>query len=83
MPMQRTETLSDLTQIFRDLFDDDTLVITPATTAKDVPGWDSFMHINLIVASESFFKVKFQTGEIESLKDVGSLVGLIDAKRAN
>lgn len=78
--MSNSQILSDLTQIFREVFDDDSLVITPETTAKDVPGWDSFMHINLIVASEKFFKVKFKTAEIESLQNVGSLIAVIQAK---
>jgi acyl carrier protein len=78
--MSHAQILSDLTQIFREVFDDDALVITEETTAKDVPGWDSFMHINLIVACEKFFRVKFKTAEIESLQNVGSLIAVIEAK---
>src|ERR1700761_5042390 len=59
-----------LTDIFRDVFDDETLVLTPELTASDVPGWDSFNHINLIVATEVQFKIKFKTAELESLRNV-------------
>jgi acyl carrier protein len=71
---------TQLTEIFRDLFDDDSIVLTPETTASDVPGWDSFNHINLIVATEAKFKIKFNTAEIESLHNVGHLVQVISAK---
>ncbi len=80
--MSQAEILSHLTVIFRDLFDDDSLTITPETSAKDIAGWDSFMHINLIVSAETFFKVKFKTAEIESLQNVGSLVAMIESKLA-
>jgi acyl carrier protein len=78
--MQNAEILSKLTSIFRDLFDDDTLTLTSATTAKDIPGWDSFMHINVIVACETTFKVKFKTAEVEGLQNVGHLVDAIESK---
>ncbi len=71
-----------LTDIFRDLFDDESIVLTPETTAADVPGWDSFNHINLIVATEMQFKIKFRTAEIESLRNVGHFVQVIQAKLA-
>jgi acyl carrier protein len=51
------ETLSRLTKVFRDVFDDDDLVISPATTATDVDGWDSINHVNLVLAVEREFKV--------------------------
>ena len=81
--MQQVDILSDLNQIFRDLFDDPAIALTPETTAKDIPGWDSFMHINLIVAAEQFFHIKFKTAEIESLRNVGSLVEVIQSKLPN
>ena len=80
--MQQQEIYSQLTAIFRDLFDDDTLVLQPGLTAADVPEWDSFNHINLIVAVESRFGVKFQTAELESMQTVGHLVDLIQSKLA-
>lgn len=78
--MQQQEIYAQLTTIFHDLFDDETLVLSPGLTAAEVPDWDSFNHINLIVAVESRFKIKFQTAELESLHTVGHLVDLIEKK---
>jgi acyl carrier protein len=80
--MQQQEIYATLTPIFRDLFDDDTLELTPALTAADVPEWDSFNHINLIVAVESRFGIKFQTAELESMHTVGHLADIIQTKLA-
>lgn len=81
--MQVEDIYAQLTTIFHDLFDDDALVLTPGLAAADVPDWDSFNHINLIVAVESRFKIKFQTAELESMQTVGSLVDLIRTKLAS
>lgn len=80
--MQSEEIYAQLTPIFHDLFDDETLVLTPGLRAGDVEEWDSFNHINLIVAVEATFKIKFQTAELESLQTVGHLVDLISKKLA-
>ena len=80
MPLD--EIYAQLTTVFHDLFDDDTLALTPELTAADVPEWDSFNHINLIVAVESRFKIKFQTAELEALHTVGHLADLIQTKLA-
>jgi acyl carrier protein len=80
--MQQQDIYTELTTIFHDLFDDDTIVLNPGLTAADVPEWDSFNHINLIVAVESHFGVKFQTAELESMQTVGHLVDLIQSKLA-
>ena len=69
-----------LNQVFRDVFDDDELQITRQTTAKDVEGWDSLMHVTLIVNVEKAFKVKFSSTEVASLQNVGELMSLIDAR---
>jgi acyl carrier protein len=71
-----------LTEIFRDVFDDPDIVPTPEMSAADVPEWDSFNHVNLIVAAELRFGVKFRPGEIEGLRNVGDFAGLIRAKAA-
>jgi acyl carrier protein len=78
--MQQQDIYAKLTGIFHDVFDDDTLILTPELTAASVPEWDSFNHINLIVAVESTFKIKFQTAELESMNTVGHLVELIEKK---
>lgn len=73
---------TQLTTIFHDLFDDDSIVLTPETTAADIEEWDSFNHINLIVAVEAKFGIKFKTAELEGLHNVGHLVQLIQQKLA-
>ena len=70
-----------LTEVFRDVFDDNALEITAATTAADVPGWDSLTHINLICAIEKAFRLAFTTKEVKALTKVGDLVDLV-ARRA-
>lgn len=66
--------LSELENIFRDILDEDSLNLTRDTTANDVDGWDSLTHIQLIVAIEKHFKVKFSSKEILSWKNVGELL---------
>jgi acyl carrier protein len=69
-----------LERVFREVFDDESIVITPETTAADIDGWDSLEHINLIVAVEREFDVKFRTGEITGLKNVGEFEALLTKK---
>lgn len=71
-----------LNGIFRQVFDDDSLVVTRSTTANDIEEWDSLTHINLAVAVEMRFKIKFALGELQSLKNVGDMVDLISKKIA-
>jgi acyl carrier protein len=71
---------SGLAEVIRDVFDDDSIVIGPDTTAQDVPGWDSQAHVMLIVAAELHFGVRFKTAEFEALHNVGEFVSLIGAK---
>ena len=78
--MQQQEIYAKLTEIFRDILDVDSLVLTPDLTAASVPEWDSFNHIHLVVAVEAQFKIKFQTAELESIQSVGHFVDLIQAK---
>lgn len=80
--MSSTEIYQRLTGIFRTTFDDDTLTISPTTSAKDVDGWDSFNHINIVVATEQAFGIKFTTAEIQVLKNIGDFVALIEKKSA-
>jgi acyl carrier protein len=69
-----------LTDIFHDIFDDDSIVVTAALSAKDVNGWDSLTHIRLMLTAEKAFKVKFSTAEISGLENVGGLAALIKAR---
>jgi len=68
-----------LQQVFRDVFDDDELEIHDAMTAAEVPDWDSLQHVNLIVAVEAEFGVRFATAEISGLKADGQNVGTFQA----
>jgi acyl carrier protein len=74
------DTLEILNEIFRQVFDDDTIVVNRATTANDIEEWDSLTHINLAVAVEVRFKIKFALGELQTLKNVGDMVDLINRK---
>jgi acyl carrier protein len=66
--------------VFRDIFDDEALVLRDDLTAADVENWDSLTHINLIVGIERQFKVRFTTAEVTTLKNVGDLKTLIQTK---
>jgi len=79
--MTHDDIYAELTQVFRDVFDDDDITLTGATTAEDVPGWDSQAHVNLVVAAETRFGIRFRTAELEALHDVGDFVALIATKR--
>lgn len=72
--------LKTLNDIFRDLFGDDDMTVTRATSASDVPGWDSLKHISLIVAVENRFGIRIGAAELETLTNVGDLVTTIAAK---
>jgi acyl carrier protein len=74
--------LEELQDIFRDVFDKPDLVITRDSNAKTVDDWDSFAHINLIMALEQRYKIKFALGELQELKNVGEMLDLINLKRA-
>jgi len=72
--------MAQLNEIFRDVFEDDELAITRETSAKDVEGWDSLMHVTLIVNVERAFGVKFSSAEVAALKNVGELEDLLERR---
>ena len=72
--------LTRLQPIFRDVLDDERLVITRQASALNVPGWDSLAHINLVSAIEQDFRVKFALSELQELQNVGDMVDLIATK---
>lgn len=74
------EILDVLNEIFRDIFDDDNLVIERATNADDIDDWDSLSNINIVVAIEKRYQVKFALGELQELQNVGDMVDLIEKK---
>jgi acyl carrier protein len=80
--METNEIVARLTLIFRDVFDDDALVVSEGMTAADVPTWDSLSNINMIIAVEKAFGVKFSIKDVRALKNVGELLALIKKKAA-
>jgi acyl carrier protein len=76
-----TEILDQLTQIFRDVFGDDTIVARPDMSAEDIPEWDSMNHITIIAQVEADFRVRFKTAEIEEMRNVNDLIRAIREKK--
>ena len=72
--------ITQLAEIVGEVFDDETVEMTEATTAKDVEGWDSLSHIRFIVTVEQRFKIKFTSREVENLRNLGDLLKAINAK---
>jgi acyl carrier protein len=74
------EIYQQLTEVFRDVFGRDDMELTPELSAKDVAGWDSFKQIEIMIAVEERYGVKFRTRELESLQNVGDLVRAVLTK---
>jgi acyl carrier protein len=74
--MNQAEVIAKLQTIFDDLFLEP-VTVTPELSAKDVPEWDSLMHISLVVSVEKAFAVRFRVGEVEATKNVGEFADLI------
>ena len=75
--MTREEVYENLNEVFQDVFDDEEITVNDTTTAADIDDWDSLEHINLVVAVEKKFKIKFNMGEASSFKNVGEMVDII------
>ena len=75
--MNKEEVYSRLTSVFKDVFDDQTIVIKDDTTSNDIEGWDSLMHISLISAVEDEFNIRFSMKATTSMKNVGEMVDYI------
>jgi acyl carrier protein len=78
--MSTEQIYSELTSVFREVFQNDDLVIGSTTTAEDVDGWDSAANVNLILAIEMKFNIVFQTSQIDEMRTVGDLVDAIERK---
>lgn len=78
--MTQEDILSKVQNIFRDVLDEENISLISQTTANDIEEWDSLTHIQLVVAIEKSFKIKFTSKEILSWKNVGEMVETIHAK---
>lgn len=75
--MNKNDIVKRLTEVFRDVFDDDSIVINENTTSADIEDWDSIEHINLIGAVEDEFSMRFKMKEVSGMKNVGEMIGII------
>ena len=75
--MTREAVYEKLNKVFQDVFDDENIIVNDATTADDIEDWDSLEHINLVVAVEKQFNIKFNMGEVNDFKNVGDMVDII------
>ena len=78
--MTRKELFDGVQDIFRDIFDEDDMVIEDKTSSDDIEDWDSLNHINLVSAIEKEFRIRFALGELMALKDVGAMIDLMIEK---
>lgn len=78
--MDKNQILEEVQEIFRDVLDNENIVLEDATTADDIEEWDSLSHIQLIVAIEKHFKIKFTSKEILSWQNVGEMLDTIASK---
>ncbi len=81
MSVDRDDAKGRLTTVFREVFEDDGIVISDGTTAADIDGWDSVTHILLVVATEKEFGVRLSAAEVGKLQNVGKMLDLL-AQRA-
>ena len=77
MAMNRNDIIKRLNDVFRDVFDDSSIVVTDKTTSADIEDWDSIEHINLIGAVEDEFGLRFKMKEVSGMKNVGEMIDII------
>lgn len=75
--MTREAVYETLNEVFRDVFDDESIEVSDSTTSDDIEDWDSLEHINLIAAVEQEFGIKFNMGQVVTMKNVGEMVDII------
>lgn len=75
--MTREEVFERLNRVFQEVFDDETIEVNDDTTSEDIDDWDSFEHINLIVAVEEEFSIKIPMGKVVTMKNVGEMADII------
>lgn len=78
--MSVEEIFEGLNEVFKDVFDDEEINVAAETTADDIEDWDSLEHINLIVAVEKKFGMKFSMGEVTTMKNVGEMAEIIKSR---
>ena len=78
--MESEKIISEITPIFRKVLDNDSIILNLETTANDIEEWDSLTHIQLVVAIEKHFKIKFTASEIQGFKNVGEMCNAIASK---
>lgn len=78
--MTREEVFEKINEVFRDVFEDDSITVNDETTAADIEDWDSLEHINLVNAIEQEFGIKFTMGQVVSMKNVGEMANIIISK---
>ena len=78
--MERSEMIKQINDIFIDILDDESIVLSEETQASDVDEWDSLNHIQLVVAIEKYFKIRFTSKEIQSWNNVGEMMDCIATK---
>ena len=75
--MNKNDIIKRLTDVFRDVFDDDSITINENTTSADIDDWDSIEHINLVGAVEDEFSMRFKMKEVSGMKNVGEMIAII------
>ena len=75
--MTKEQMVKELDEVFQDVFDDEDIHVNENTTADDIEDWDSLEHINLVVAIENHFNMKFKMSEVTAMKNVGEMADLI------
>lgn len=80
--MKKEEIFKQLDEVFQDVFDDESIHVNESTTADDIEDWDSLEHINLVVAIENNFGIKFTMNEVTSMKNVGEMVDILSERIA-
>lgn len=81
--MEKTEILNEITKIVRQVLEDNEIILTEEKTAKEVQGWDSLNHIQIITAIEKHFKIKFRLTEILDFKNIGMMCDTVYKKLSN
>ncbi len=75
--MTNQEILDKLTNIFREVFNDDSILLSPSLNAKDIHGWDSLAHIRIVITAESYFGIKFSSIEVSSWCTIADVISSI------